>query len=89
MATIRLSWDANTEPDVNGYKLYAGRATGVYNAAGSPKTFGLVTSGTFDIDADGDWFFALTATDSEGLEGEHSAEITGRFISPRSARRGT
>jgi hypothetical protein len=27
-ATVRITWDANTEPDVSGYKLYYGTTSG-------------------------------------------------------------
>lgn len=85
MPIIRLSWNANPEPDINGYKLYAGTATNSYLAVGSPKTFGVVTTGTFDITVDGNWFFVLTATNTSGFESAPSTpEITGRFLTAKS-----
>ena len=75
-SNITLAWDANTEPDIAGYKIYAGRTTGVYDAAGSPKDVGNVTSGFFTINSNGFWFFSLTAYDTEGLESGFSNEVS-------------
>jgi hypothetical protein len=84
VAAIRFAWNANLETDLAGYRLYAGRAPAVYDAPGSPKGMGNVTQGTFDINEDGVWFFALKAHDTELLESvDFSAEITGRFLTPR------
>ncbi len=73
-------WDENPEQDIAGYKLYAGRQSGVYTAIGSPKNMGNVTKGTFDCNAPGKWFFALTVVKTNGLESSFSAEISSRFI---------
>lgn len=85
MATIRIGYDPAPETDIIGYRIYAGRATGVYGAIGSPEDIGLANPGLFEINEDGDWFFAMTALDSKipQLESVLSAEITGRFIEPR------
>lgn len=89
MASIRLQWAANPESDIAGYKIYAGRATGVYDAPGSPVVVaGQVTQGFFPINADGDWFFALTAFNTSDMESGFSAEIQGRFLATRSKLRG-
>ena len=39
-ATINVSWNPNTEPDLSGYKLYHGTASGQY---GEPVDVGNVT----------------------------------------------
>ena len=83
MGLIRFGWNANPEPDIAGYRLYAGRTSGVYTAMGSPKEMGNVTEGTFDIDADGLWFFALTAHNTELFESGFSSEIAPLIITPR------
>lgn len=76
MARIAFSWTANTEPDIAGYKLYAGRQSGVYTDPRSPTVFGLVTSGSYEIRHEqGEWYFALTAYDTEGLESGFSSEL--------------
>ena len=73
---IAFSWNANTEPDLAGYKLYVGRASGVYTASGSPKNMGTATSGTFTIDDNGVWYFALTAIDTSNNESGYSTEVS-------------
>jgi hypothetical protein len=86
---VKFTWAANPEPDIAGYKVYAGRATGVYDAPGSPKVVGLVTTTTFDITPDGgDWFFALTAFNTSDLESGFSAEVRSRILGTRGALRG-
>ena len=80
MSEVRLAWDANSEPDIAGYKLHAGLVSGNYDAVGSPKTMGNVTSGGFDIDGSGTWFFALTAYNGNGF-------VSGNSFSGRTARR--
>jgi len=50
MSEVRLARDANTEPDIAGYQLYAGTVSGNYDAIGSPKNMGNVLVGGFDID---------------------------------------
>jgi hypothetical protein len=74
MSEVRLWWDANPETDIAGYKLYWGKATGTYNAVGSPKNMGNVLQGGADIDETATWHFALTAYNTSGLESDHSSE---------------
>jgi hypothetical protein len=81
--SFRLRWNANTESDLAGYKLYVGQATGVYDAFGSPIDVGLVTSHVMTITIEGDWFFALTAYDTEDLESDFSSELQVDFQVPR------
>lgn len=77
---IRLSWDANTEPDLAGYKLYAGTASGVYSGVpGSPRVMGNTTTGDFPIFTPGTYYFALTAYDTEDLESAFSNEVSGTW----------
>ena len=69
-----LSWDANNEPDVSGYKLYYGTATGVY---GTPTTVGNVITYTVTGLTNGQvYFFAVTAYDSFGNESGYSNEVS-------------
>lgn len=73
---VNFAWNANSEVDIAGYKIYAGTATGVYTAPGSPKDMGNVTSGYFDITTFGiTWYFALTAYNTSAQESGFSTEI--------------
>lgn len=69
-----LSWNANIESDLAGYKVYFGTATGVY---GLPIDVGNVT--TFDVpglDGGTTYFFAVTAYDVAGNESGFSNEVS-------------
>ena len=70
-----MSWNANTESDIAGYKLYAGTKTGVYDDTNSPKDMGNVTSGSFLPALDSTRFYALTAYDTDVLESGFSSEV--------------
>jgi len=73
-AQVTLAWDANSEPDLSGYKLYYGTSPGNYP---SIKTLGKVTTDTVTNLTDGiAYYFALTAFDTEGLESGKSNEVS-------------
>lgn len=74
-----MSWNANTELDLSGYKLYAGRATGVYTDPRSPVNVGNVLTTLFNVNAGGAWFFALVAYNATGQISGFSSEITDIF----------
>lgn len=69
-----LSWDANTEPDLAGYRVYVGSASGQY---GAPKDVGNVTQVSREALAlpDGVYFAAVTAYDQAGNESGFSNEV--------------
>lgn len=71
---VVLTWDMNTEPDLAGYKIYYGTASGVY---GTPMDVGNVTTFTVTGLTDGQpYFFAATAYDIARNESGHSNEIS-------------
>lgn len=74
--TAILSWTANTETDLAGYKLYQGTASGVY---GTPLDVGNVVTRTLPGLADGTYFWVLTAYDADGNESGFSLEVTKTF----------
>lgn len=69
-----LTWGANTESDLAGYRIYMGTQSGVY---GPPVTVGQVTTYQFANLVKGTtYFFTITAIDSAGNESIHSAEVS-------------
>ena len=74
---VTLTWRANGEPDLAGYKIYVGTASGTYNAPGSPFVAGKVVSYTVSNLPKGQtYFFAMSAYDTAGNESPLSAEVS-------------
>src|SRR4030042_4199018 len=77
-AEIRIAWDPNSEPDLAGYKVYYGTASGVYNGPGSPMNVGNVNSyRLLDLNPGQIYFIALKAYDTFGNESGYSNEVSG------------
>lgn len=77
-----LSWEAPTErtdgtalTDLAGYRIHYGRMTGVYDYQIDINTPGIATYVVENL-VPGDWFFAVTAYDTSGLESDFSNEAT-------------
>jgi len=71
---VTLAWDANTEPDLAGYKIHYGTASGNYSVHLDVLN---VTSYTVTGLTDGQtYYFAATAYDEAGNESGYSNEAT-------------
>jgi len=71
---LEARWQANTEPDLAGYKLLWGRAAGVYTDS---LSLGLVTSHRIDgLEPDTVYYGAVVARDANGFEGGPSNEAS-------------
>jgi hypothetical protein len=68
-----LIWDANTETDLAGYKVYYGTTTRTY---GAPIPLGKVTTYTFTGLPPGTYYFAVTAVNNATLESGYSNEVS-------------
>ena len=69
---VTLAWDANTESDLAGYKLYYGNASGAYQ---NNVDVGNVTTYTVKDLTDGTWYFVVTAYDTADNESGFSNEV--------------
>jgi hypothetical protein len=75
---VTLAWDANSEPDVEGYKLYYGTAAQAYSQV---INVGKNTQVTVSNLSQGvTYFFAVTAYNLEGDESEYSNEINSSVL---------
>lgn len=72
-ADVTISWDANTESDLAGYKVYYGTVTGTY---GSPTILGKQTTYTLTGLPTGTYYIAITAFNTSGLESGFSNEVS-------------
>jgi Bacterial Ig domain len=82
--SLTLSWDANQEPDVAGYILYYGDASGHYT---NSIDVGNVTTTIASNLVDGvSYFFTVTAYNTSRLESAPSNEVTTKLNNPPIAR---
>lgn len=81
--TATLAWDANTEPDLAGYKVYWGKSSGHYDNTPVP-TVAPSANPTFTTPAlsNGTWYFAVTAYNTAGLESGYSNEVSKAISTP-------
>ncbi len=71
---VEISWDANQEPDLAGYKVYYGQETGKYVANVDAK---LALKYVFSNLTEGQtYFFVVTAYDTAGNESVYSVEVS-------------
>jgi len=75
-----LSWDANSESDLAGYKIYVGTESRKYNDVIIPtgeQALATVFEGVLTIPEDTKitYYFAVTAYDTSGLESDFSNEV--------------
>lgn len=79
-AQVTLAWDANSDSDLQAYKVYSGTASRTYacntNVGKSTTcTIGDLTAGTT-------YYFAVTALDAAGNESGYSSEVSYKVPAP-------
>ncbi len=75
-ATATISWDKNPEPDIKGYKVYYGTASGNYDSSVWIDSADQ-TSYVFENLQEGNtYYFAVTAVDLADQESELSEEVS-------------
>lgn len=74
--TVNIAWNANTEGDLAGYRLYYGETPRAQGAYSQSVTIGQkdATAWTLSVQP-GVYYFALTAYDESGNESGFSAEV--------------
>ena len=79
-SSVTFAWDANTEPDLAGYRLYQAAASGAYDYTTSVLTIPVGTNtGTIQVQ-DGTWFWVLRAYDTSDNESNDSNEVSARAL---------
>jgi hypothetical protein len=78
-AEVTLAWDANSEPDLAGYRIFYHPVSGSYDYA-NPIWEGTETTCTVSVEADG--YFVARAFDTSGLESTNSNEVFEGAITP-------
>ena len=68
-----MTWAANSEADLAGYKLYVGTTSGIYNQI---IDAGMVTSYKMTLPKGVTYFFSITAYDNSGNESSRSTEVS-------------
>jgi hypothetical protein len=77
---VNLAWNANTETDLQAYKVYQGTASGTYS---SNSNVGNTTSCTISgLETGKTYYFSVTALDSAGNESGHSNEVSYMIPAP-------
>jgi hypothetical protein len=71
--SVKLSWNANTENDVAGYRIYFGTSSGNYSKV---EIAGKATTYTVnDLQEGATYYFVVTAYDNSGNESGYSEEV--------------
>jgi hypothetical protein len=71
---VTIGWDANTEPELAGYKIYWGTSSGNYT---SSKDVGKTTTATIDgVEEGTTYYLVVTAYDNQGNESGYSNQVS-------------
>ncbi|MCK4498971.1 hypothetical protein KAU11_00565 [Candidatus Babeliales bacterium] len=77
-STVTLGWDANSENDLAGYRLYQTATKGEY-LFGESHSVATIPAGTeiciLSSVPDGEWWYVLTAFDNHDNESSRSNEV--------------
>jgi hypothetical protein len=71
---VNLAWNANTEMDLQAYRVYSGTASRTYSSNASVGNTTNCTIG--DLTAGTTYYFAVTAVDYAGNESGYSSEVS-------------
>ncbi|OAI47497.1 hypothetical protein AYO43_04390 [Nitrospira sp. SCGC AG-212-E16] len=74
--TANLTWNANSETDLSGYKVYARTSSGAYAAPVATIPKGTTSYTATGLQTGTTYFFIVTAYDNAGNESLHSSEVS-------------
>lgn len=74
--TAILSWDANSEPDLQGYKIYLATTSGGYGASIATLPMDITSYTVTGLETGTTYFFSVTAYNSSGAESSFSNEVS-------------
>jgi hypothetical protein len=75
-SSATLTWNANTESDLAGYKIYRATSSGAYGAPLATISAGTVSYAATGLQSGNTYFFVVTAYDSAGNESAFSNEVS-------------
>jgi hypothetical protein len=75
-SSLTLAWDPNTEPDIAGYKLYCGEASGRYIASIDVGNVTQFQPTLKNLNPGDKAFFVVSAYNTSGLESDYSNEVS-------------
>ena len=82
-SSVTLAWDANSEPDVAGYKVYFGTSSGNYSAV--IDTGNVTTAVLSNLTAGTTYFAVVAAYSTDGIESLPSSEVSFTAVDPPNA----
>ena len=74
--TATLTWDANSEQDLQGYKIYLATTSGGYGAPIATLPIDVTSYTVTGLETGTTYFFAVTAYNSSGAESPFSNEVS-------------
>ena len=78
--SVSLAWDANSEPDLAGYRVHYGTTSGIYT--GTIDVGNFIEATVPNLTVGTTYFFAVTAYDTAELESEPSNEVSVTIAPP-------
>jgi fibronectin type 3 domain-containing protein len=75
-SSATLTWNANTESDLAGYKVYRATASGGYGAPIATLQGNVTSYAATGLQSGTTYFFVITAYDDAGNESAYSNEVS-------------
>jgi hypothetical protein len=76
VSTVNLAWNANTETDLAGYKIYLRTSSANYDGPIATLSKDTISYTVTGLQTGATYFFSVTAYDNSGNESPHSSELS-------------